>query len=119
MASLLEQLDLHIRNAAISGLDKQLRILEVRRYLDEIEAEVVSLPIATVTAVSDNRDATLEPLEARPASIATVAAVSGIPSPSRTLSSWAPVIEHKGEWLTWRGEKYGAVPDSLKRLLRR
>jgi hypothetical protein len=138
MASLLEQLDLHIRNAAISGLDKQLRILEVRRYLDEIEAEVVSLPIATVAAVSDNRDATLEPLRARPASIATVAAVSanrdvtleplrarpasittvaavsGIPSPFRTLSSWTPVIEHNGEWLTWRGENYGAVPDSLK-----
>jgi hypothetical protein len=40
-------------------LRNKLRILKVRRYLDEIEAEVVSLSIAAV-----NGDATLEPLRA-------------------------------------------------------
>jgi hypothetical protein len=77
MASLQQQLDLHIQNAAISGPEKQLRIREVRRYLDEIKAEVVSLPIATVAAVSGDTDADLNPLSIKPVPIAIVAAVSG------------------------------------------
>jgi hypothetical protein len=112
MASLQQQLDLYIRNAAISGPEKELRILEVRRYLDEIEASV-TLPIATVAAVSSSSDATLESISVRPVLIATASAVSAIP-PFRTLASWTPVILHNDEWLTWHGEDYRARPDPVK-----
>lgn len=65
MASLQQQVDRRplYRNAAISGPEKELRILEVRRYLDEIEASVTSLPIATVAAVSSSSDATREVMD--------------------------------------------------------
>jgi hypothetical protein len=93
--------------------------------LDEIEAEVVSLPITTVAAVSGDTEAALDPLSIRPVPIATVmavsgssdatlhqistrpipiatvAAVSGIPLPFRSLASWTPVLLHNGQWLTW------------------
>jgi len=101
MASLQQQLDLYIRNAAISGPEKELRILEVRRYLDEIEASI-TLPIATVAAVSSSSKATL------------IATASAIPPPFRTLASRTPAILHNDEWLTWHGEDYRARPDPVK-----